>query len=56
MPRVDRAGSLDKICCLLAERICINYLISPLLSSPLRKYIVFPSAGKGSDEIKMMGL
>lgn len=51
MPRVDRADSLDKICCLLAERICINYL-----SSPLRKYVVFSSAGKGSDEIKMMGL
>lgn len=32
--------------------MCINYLISPLLSSPLRKYIVFSSAGKGNDEIK----
>lgn len=51
MPRVDRADSLGKICCLLAECMCINYLISPLLSSPLRKYIVFSSAGKGNDEI-----
>lgn len=54
MPRVDRAGSLDKICGFPAECICIHYLISPLLSSPLRKYIVFSSAGKGNNEIKMM--
>lgn len=41
MPRVDRVGSLDKTCCLLAERICINYLISPLLSSLLKEVQCF---------------
>lgn len=55
MARIDRPGSLDKICCFPAECICIHYLISPLLSSPLRKYIVFSSAAKkGTMRLKMM--
>lgn len=52
VPRADRPGSLDKVFCLLALCIGINYLISPLLGSSLRKYIFFSSAGKENDEIK----